>query len=180
MDAAPPSGLPDLAFHHPARRRPHGARALPRPSAFRLGGALRRALRSGHHPRRLRRHADRGVRADGAALLRQGAAPGRSCRLSFRGRAGRPLHVEDQEPMGAWIEMIPVEQATGKLREMYDRVKTPHGTVDNVMKAHSLRPHTMEGHLVLYKSVLHNPDNTLPFWFLEMVASYVSMTNGCA
>ena len=82
--------------------------------------------------------------------------------------------------MGAWIEMIPVEQATGKLREMYDRVKTPHGTVDNVMKAHSLRPHTMEGHLVLYKSVLHNPDNTLPLWFLEMVASYVSMTNDCA
>jgi uncharacterized peroxidase-related enzyme len=81
--------------------------------------------------------------------------------------------------MTAWIEMIPVEDATGKLREMYDRVKTPHGTVDNVMKAHSLRPHTMEGHLVLYKSVLHNPDNTLPFWFLEMVASYVSMTNNC-
>ena len=82
--------------------------------------------------------------------------------------------------MAAWIEMIPLEQATGKLREMYARVTTPHGTVDNVMKAHSLRPHTMEGHLVLYKSVLHNPDNTLPFWFLEMVASYVSMTNDCA
>jgi uncharacterized peroxidase-related enzyme len=37
----------------------------------------------------------------------------------------------------------------------------------------------MEGHLVLYRSVLHNPDNTLPFWFLEVVASYVSMTNRC-
>jgi uncharacterized peroxidase-related enzyme len=59
-------------------------------------------------------------------------------------------------------------------------VKTPHGTVDNVMKAHSLRPHTMEGHLVLYKSVLHNPDNSLPLWFLETVASYVSMTNNCS
>ena len=82
--------------------------------------------------------------------------------------------------MGAWIEMIPLEQASGKLREMYERVKTPHGTVDNVMKAHSLRPHTMEGHLVLYRSVLHNPDNSLPFWFLEVVASYVSMTNACA
>jgi uncharacterized peroxidase-related enzyme len=47
------------------------------------------------------------------------------------------------------------------------------------MRAHSLRPHSMEGHLVLYKNVLHNPDNTLPFWFLEVVASYVSMTNRC-
>jgi alkylhydroperoxidase family enzyme len=47
------------------------------------------------------------------------------------------------------------------------------------MRAHSLRPHSMQGHLVLYRSVLHNPDNTLPFWFLEVVASYVSMTNKC-
>ena len=61
----------------------------------------------------------------------------------------------------------------------YEKVKTPHGTVDNVMKAHSLRPHTMEGHVALYRSVLHNPDNTLPFWFLEVVASYVSMLNRC-
>ena len=81
--------------------------------------------------------------------------------------------------MTAWIRMIPLEEATGKLKEMYQRVTTPHGTVDNVMRAHSLRPHSMEGHLVLYKNVLHNPDNTLPFWFLEVVASYVSMTNRC-
>ena len=81
--------------------------------------------------------------------------------------------------MSAWIKMIPLEEATGKLEEMYQRVTTPHGTVDNVMRAHSLRPHSMEGHLVLYKNVLHNPDNTLPFWFLEVVASYVSLTNRC-
>ena len=82
--------------------------------------------------------------------------------------------------MSAWIRMIPVEEAEGTLKTMYDRVKTPHGTVDNVMTAHSLRPHTMEGHVVLYRSVLHNPDNTLPFWFLEVVASYVSIINNCA
>jgi uncharacterized peroxidase-related enzyme len=75
--------------------------------------------------------------------------------------------------------MIPLAEATGRLKELYQRVTTPHGTVDNVMRAHSLRPETMEGHLVLYKSVLHNPANTLPFWFLEVVASFVSMTNRC-
>ena len=79
----------------------------------------------------------------------------------------------------AWIKMIPLDEATGKLKEMYDLALTPSGTVDNVMRAHSLRPHSMQGHLVLYRSVLHNPDNTLPFWFLEVVASYVSMTNRC-
>ncbi|MFN0161740.1 MAG: carboxymuconolactone decarboxylase family protein [Burkholderiales bacterium] len=82
--------------------------------------------------------------------------------------------------MSAWIRMIPLAEATGTLKTMYDRVLTPHGTVDNVMRAHSLRPHTMDGHLALYKSVLHNPENTLPFWFLEVVASYVSITNNCA
>ena len=81
--------------------------------------------------------------------------------------------------MSAWIKMIEVEQAEGKVKEMYELVKTPHGTVDNVMRAHSLRPHTMEGHVTLYRSVLHNPDNSLPFWFLEVVASYTSMLNNC-
>jgi len=81
--------------------------------------------------------------------------------------------------MTAWITMVPVDEATGKLKEMYELAKTPAGTVDNVMRAHSLRPLSMQGHLVLYRNVLHNPDNTLPFWFLEVVASYTSMTNKC-
>ncbi len=82
--------------------------------------------------------------------------------------------------MSAWIEMIPDEEATGLVKEMYEKVRTPHGTVDNVMRVHSLRPHTMEGHVVLYRSVLHNPANTLPLWFLEVVASYTSIINNCA
>ena len=82
--------------------------------------------------------------------------------------------------MTAWIRMIPDAEAEGLLKELYDKVRTPHGTVDNVMRAHSLRPHTMDGHVTLYRSVLHNPDNTLPFWFLEVVASYTSIVNDCA
>jgi uncharacterized peroxidase-related enzyme len=82
--------------------------------------------------------------------------------------------------MSACIKMVPLEEATGYLREMYEKVKTPHGTVDNVMRVHSLRPRTMEGHVVLYRSVLHSPDNTLPLWLLELVASYTSIINQCA
>ncbi len=81
--------------------------------------------------------------------------------------------------MTAWIRMIPEDEATGVLRELYDEAMTPHGTVDNVMKAHSLRPHTMHGHVALYRSVLHHPDIQLPLWFLEVVASYVSIRNDC-
>lgn len=82
--------------------------------------------------------------------------------------------------MSAWIRMIADAEATGYLKEAYDRVRTPHGTVDNVMRAHSLRPHTMEGHVALYRSVLHNPQNALPLWFLEVAACYVSIVNNCA
>ncbi len=81
--------------------------------------------------------------------------------------------------MTAWIKMIADDEADETLKPFFDRVRTPHGTVDNVMRAHSLRPHTMDGHVALYRSVLHNPDNTLPFWFLEVVASYVSILNNC-
>jgi hypothetical protein len=78
--------------------------------------------------------------------------------------------------MSAWIKMIPLEEATGKLKDMYQLALTPSGTVDNVMRAHSLRPHSMEGHLVLYRSVLHNPDNTLPFWvYLFLLGSIYFM-----
>lgn len=81
--------------------------------------------------------------------------------------------------MGAWIRMVPVLEATGPLKQAYEKVKTPHGTVDNVMRVHSLRPHTMEGHVALYRSVLHHPDNKLPLWFLECVAVATSLLNNC-
>ena len=47
--------------------------------------------------------------------------------------------------MSAWIHMVPLEEATGTVRDAYELAKTPSGTVDNVMRAHSLRPHTMVG-----------------------------------
>jgi uncharacterized peroxidase-related enzyme len=82
-------------------------------------------------------------------------------------------------PPIAWIETIEPEDASGPLVRAYELATTPSGTVDNVMKAHSLRPRTMEGHLALYRSVLHAEEIVLPLWFLETVAAYVSMINGC-
>lgn len=81
--------------------------------------------------------------------------------------------------MTAWIRMLQYEEATGYLRELYDRVKGPGGAIDNVMKIHSLRPHTMEGHSALYKSVLHHTGNSLPVWFLECLGIYTSLSNKC-
>ena len=80
----------------------------------------------------------------------------------------------------SWIRRIDYDDSDGLLRTLYDRVKGPAGNIDNVMKAHSLRPHTMEGHSALYKAVLHHTGNTLPGWFLETVGIYVSLINRCA
>lgn len=81
--------------------------------------------------------------------------------------------------MSAWIEMISDEQAGPALKPMLELARTPHGTVDNVMRVHSLRPHTMEGHIVLYRAALHNDNNTLPMWLQETIAAYVSVLNEC-
>ncbi|MGR3290041.1 MAG: carboxymuconolactone decarboxylase family protein [Paracoccaceae bacterium] len=78
-----------------------------------------------------------------------------------------------------YIQTIPYDQSTGKLRRLYDRIKGPDNNVDNIMVAHSLRPHSMEGHMALYKSVLHNSANTLPKWFLETLGVWVSSLNRC-
>ncbi len=79
----------------------------------------------------------------------------------------------------SWIKIVPPKEAEGKLKEIYSRVSTPNKRVDNILVAHSLRPHTLEGHMQLYKNVLHHSSNTLPKWFLETIGVYVSMLNKC-
>jgi uncharacterized peroxidase-related enzyme len=80
----------------------------------------------------------------------------------------------------AWIKTIDYADATGKLKKLYDRVKGPDDNVDNIMMSHSLRPHSMEGHMALYKYALHHSGNTLPKWFLEVIGVWVSRLNSCA
>ena len=81
--------------------------------------------------------------------------------------------------MSAWIRMLGDAEAGPELSAAFERVRAPAGTVDNVMRVHSLRPSTMAGHHALYMSALHDEANVLPGWFLETVASYVSILNRC-
>ena len=78
-----------------------------------------------------------------------------------------------------WIRTVPFDQATGKLRALYERITGPGNNVDNIMMMHSLRPHSMEGHMALYKNVLHHRDNRVPKWFLEALGVWVSSLNRC-
>jgi len=78
-----------------------------------------------------------------------------------------------------WINHVPYPESEGRLRALYDRVKGPDDNVDNIMLAHSLRPHTMEAHMALYKATLHHARNTISRWFLEALGVYTSLLNGC-
>jgi len=79
----------------------------------------------------------------------------------------------------SYINTISYKQADKTLKRIYDKVKGADGSIDNILKVHSLRPHTLTGHMSLYKNVLHNSNNTLPKWFLECIGVYVSMLNSC-
>ena len=78
-----------------------------------------------------------------------------------------------------WINHIPYEEADDKLGKIYDRVSGPQHQIDNILKVHSLRPHTLTAHMTLYKNVLHHSENTLPKWYLEVLGVYVSYINKC-
>jgi len=79
----------------------------------------------------------------------------------------------------SWINVIKPEKAEGKLKQVYAQVASASGQVDNVLSVHSLRPHTLQGHMAIYKASLHHNGNTLPVWLLECIGVYVSRLNGC-
>lgn len=78
-----------------------------------------------------------------------------------------------------FIKTISPDDAEGRLKQIFDRIKAPDGQIDNILAAHSLRPHTLEGHMALYKNVLHHNANQIPKWFLEAIGVYVSIINKC-
>jgi uncharacterized peroxidase-related enzyme len=79
----------------------------------------------------------------------------------------------------SFIKVVSPQQASGRLEKIYRRVQAPDGQVDNVLQVHSLRPHTLEGHMAIYKAALHHNGNLLPEWYLEAVGVLVSKLNGC-
>jgi len=79
----------------------------------------------------------------------------------------------------SWIKIIPYSKAKGSLLRLYDKIKGPNNNIDNVLLIHSLRPHSLTGHMSLYKNVLHNSNNSLPKWYLESIGVYVSFLNDC-
>jgi uncharacterized peroxidase-related enzyme len=78
-----------------------------------------------------------------------------------------------------WIDIIDDDAASPRLLGLFDRIRGADGHVDNIMRVHGLRPHTLEGHMALYKATLHHTGNALPTWLLEAIGVCVSLLNRC-
>jgi len=74
--------------------------------------------------------------------------------------------------------MVAVEAATGKLQEMYQRVRQRAGVVPNIAKLQSLRPKTTERGFDLYCQIMDDPTG-ISKRERVLIATVVSKANGC-
>ncbi len=78
----------------------------------------------------------------------------------------------------ARIKVIPPNEATGALDDLYGRMRDPAGNVANILTVHSLNPPALRAHWDLYKTLMLGPSE-LSRAQREMIAVVVSTTNGC-
>jgi alkylhydroperoxidase family enzyme len=78
----------------------------------------------------------------------------------------------------AWIEVIPEEKATGRLKKLYQRYREPWGGVDSIIAIHSLNAKSMQTHYDLYAHLMRGRSD-LSRIQREMIAVVVSAVNHC-
>ncbi len=78
----------------------------------------------------------------------------------------------------AWIRTIEADEATGGLRQEYDKAIKRAGRVFNIVKIMGLNPGLLTRSMALYLSVMRRP-SSLTRAQREMLAVVVSATNRC-
>jgi uncharacterized peroxidase-related enzyme len=78
----------------------------------------------------------------------------------------------------AFIDVIPYEQATGRLKEVYDQIIAKRKKLAAVHMVQSLNPESIMAHMELYLSVMF-AQSPLTRSQREMIAVVVSAANGC-
>lgn len=79
----------------------------------------------------------------------------------------------------AWIDEVELDEAEGKLAEMYAELVKKRGKVSNILKVHSLNPDALGNHLDLYMTLMFGKSG-LSRTEREAIAVVVSATNECA
>ena len=87
-------------------------------------------------------------------------------------------HCHGYNQMMAYIETISESAAEGQLAELYRRFANSDGSVDNVLKVHSLNPAALLAHSQLYMQAMHAP-SPVSRLEREVIAIGVSRLNGC-
>jgi len=77
------------------------------------------------------------------------------------------------------INVIPYQEATGRLKEIYTDLISKRGKLANVHSIQSLRPESIVKHIELYMEILFSKSD-LSRAEREMMAVIVSVANGCA
>jgi uncharacterized peroxidase-related enzyme len=79
----------------------------------------------------------------------------------------------------AWIKTVEPEEATGRTKEVLDRIEKERGHIANIFRAESLEPDILAVQVDLYVQLLMGP-GPLSREEREMIAVVVSAANKCA
>ena len=78
----------------------------------------------------------------------------------------------------AWLRTVASEEATGRLRKVYDAAVARTGSVFGILRAMSLSPRTLEASMGLYSAACLAP-SPLSRRERELLAVVVSKANDC-
>ena len=78
----------------------------------------------------------------------------------------------------AFVPYIDEQDASPRLRELFDRYRDPKGHVDNILRIHGHNPPSLEAHFQLYKTLMHGRSDLTKVQ-REMIAVVVSQINDC-
>ena len=78
----------------------------------------------------------------------------------------------------ARIDTINERDADGSLKDQYAKLKDSRGSVDNILKIHSLNPESLDTHVRLYKTIMYGK-SPISRVDREMIAVLVSSINQC-
>lgn len=76
------------------------------------------------------------------------------------------------------IKVIQHNEATGRLKEIYDDLVNSRGKLADVHKIQSLRPESIVAHMSLYMEIMYS-HSELSRAERELIGTIVSITNGC-
>jgi alkylhydroperoxidase family enzyme len=78
----------------------------------------------------------------------------------------------------AWIRQVPIAEATGSLKEEFDKAIRRSGRVWHIVQVMSLNPRVLKASMDFYRAVMYGP-SPLSRIQRELLATVVSAELGC-